>query len=301
MSQVADNLARLHDSSARVGDSSALRAAMDEDGYLFLPGLLDRQQVAALRSDVCRVLADVGWLERDADPLEARPGPVAHRHDWQDLEWFDGYVGIQRLEAFHALAHDSALCGVLAGLVGDDPLLVHPMKIARITFPGGDFPTPAHQDFFFNPASPDTYTAWVPLGDFDKAYGGLRLLPGSHRAGQHEHVAQPGAGGNGVDVDLGSPEWRSADYQMGDVLLFNALTVHHAPVNRADRLRLSADYRYQSVREPILQACLEPSDHWFANGTVVPGWDDLAADWSSLASISVPPGLHVVPHPRATN
>ena len=40
-------------------------------------------------------------------------------------------------------------------------------------------------------------------------------------------------------------DWASASYRPGDVLVFHSLTVHWAPPNRGERLRLSCDYRYQ--------------------------------------------------------
>ena len=287
----------LRDSSRHVGDPAALRAVMREDGYVFLPGLLSRDRVASVRADYCEVLSQVGWLSPGTDPLEARPGPVVHRHVHEDLGWYDGYVALQRLESFHELAHDPSLTTVVAGLVDDETVVVHPLKIARVTFPGSDCPTPAHQDFFFIPGSPRAITAWVPLGDYAQEFGGLQVLPASHRDGVRPHVPQPGAGGSGIDVDP-SADWHGTDYGMGDVLLFSALTCHRAPPNGADRLRLSADYRYQSLREPLLGACLEPHERPFAGGTVVPGWDELTADWSSLAPISVPEGVVVMPDPR---
>ena len=49
-------------SSDLLGDADALRARLDEDSYLFLPGLLDRDKVLALRHDIVDVLAERKWL-----------------------------------------------------------------------------------------------------------------------------------------------------------------------------------------------------------------------------------------------
>ena len=46
-----NELGQLRDSAALLGDVAALKARMDEDGYLWLRGLLDREKVAA---EVCQ-------------------------------------------------------------------------------------------------------------------------------------------------------------------------------------------------------------------------------------------------------
>jgi len=59
----------LRDSNDILGDTEALRTRMDQDGYLFLPGFLNREDVRAARRKVCEVLASEGLLDR-AYPIE---------------------------------------------------------------------------------------------------------------------------------------------------------------------------------------------------------------------------------------
>jgi ectoine hydroxylase-related dioxygenase (phytanoyl-CoA dioxygenase family) len=42
----------------------------------------------------------------------------------------------------------------------------------------------------------------------------------------------------------------TADYRMGDVLIFSIKTVHASLDNGSDRIRLSSDTRYQRADEP---------------------------------------------------
>src|SRR5215213_2790839 len=69
-------LGSLRSSIDLVGDAQALRARMREDGYLFLPGYLDRDLVLETRGPILRQLAAAGELDPAYPPEEAvaRPG-----------------------------------------------------------------------------------------------------------------------------------------------------------------------------------------------------------------------------------
>ncbi len=275
----------LQDASSLRDAAAALRARMDAEGHVFLRGLLPRDEVLAVRAEILRRLAPLGWLEPGSDPAAARPGPP---RVFGDPDWLEGYSAIQSIEAYHRLAHAPQLTEVARSFTGDD-LLVQPMKIARVTFPGTDYPTPAHQDHFFVRGSTSTYTAWIPLGDCPRALGGLCVVPGSHRRGLREVAPAIGAGGISAEIDAGDTTALTTDYRAGDVLLFHSLTVHWAPPNRGDVLRLSADFRYQSCSEPIVPAALLPHEH--RQG--VPGWAELTRGWETTRWVDAPASLRL--------
>ena len=56
-------------SSDLVPDGPALTARMRRDGYLFLPGLLPREDIANVQRQIATVARDAGWLQRNT-PLE---------------------------------------------------------------------------------------------------------------------------------------------------------------------------------------------------------------------------------------
>lgn len=274
------------DSTSLVNDAAALRDRMTEDGYVFLRRALDPDRVLKVRRDVTSALAANWWLDFGSDPLEGVPAEPIRREG--DQLWWGGYTAIQALESFHRLAHDPALVDLTAGLIGDE-VLVHPRKIARISYPGAEHPTPPHQDFPLIQGATDTITAWVPLGAMDPELGGLRVIPGSHRAGLAEHGPRAGVGGLSVAIAEDDERWVTTRYEPGDVLLFVSLTVHWAPANRGRTLRLSVDYRYQGAAEPIVHGSLHP--HFW--GGPVPGWDTLAQGWSTRRWIETPPDTKV--------
>jgi hypothetical protein len=99
------------------------------------------------------------------------------------------------------------------------------------------------------------------------------VLRGSHREGLLGVTRSPGAGGlESILCGLGY-EWETAEYESGDVLAFHSYTVHKSLPNRIPgRIRLSCDFRYQKISDPIEQASLLPHGPFT--------WDQLYEGWS---------------------
>src|SRR6478752_6300252 len=78
-------LGELRDSNALLDDPSALRARLDEDGYLLVRGLHDPGQVIAARREMLESIASRGDDLDPAAPLmdaviNAAPAPSAEHH-----------------------------------------------------------------------------------------------------------------------------------------------------------------------------------------------------------------------------
>jgi hypothetical protein len=94
------------------------------------------------------------------------------------------------------------------------------------------------------------------------------------------------------EVDVAESEqhrWRSADFEPGDVLLFHSLTVHGSLRNRTGEVRISVDFRYRSVTQPIAI-----NELWPPYDPELGSWERLIDGWTSTQWISVPPGTRVV-------
>lgn len=257
-----------------------LRGRYDEHGYLLLRGVLPADEVVALREDILRLLDGQGWLDREhplADGIVdheafARVPDEVVRHKGL-VVGAEVYGQIYRLESFHRLAHHPNL--VLAcGTVLDAEVLVHPRTIARVMIPSPRVhATPAHQDFIHVQGSARCVTSWIPLGDCPRELGSLTVLAGSHRDGVLSYREAKGAGDLEAYLCERGYRWHETDLAAGDILLFNSLTVHRALPNRTgDRVRLSVDYRYQPVDEPVDRGTLLPH---VGVGT----WQEVYADW----------------------
>ncbi len=251
-----------------------LRHRAQEEGYLLFRGMMDAPRIRDVRRDILEISAGAGWTEPGTDPVEgvAAPG-VAHVEPEPDF--MAVYNRVMKLESFHTLAHHPPLEAMFDDLF-DEACFVHPRNIARIIFPHNEkYTTPAHQDFIHVQGTTNTWTAWSPLGDCPQELGGLAVLPASHRAGIQPVHAAYGAGGLGIDTDRLDFAWATTDYHIGDVLVFHSLTIHKALPNRSpDRLRLSVDYRYQPVSQPITEGSLQPH-----HGQVT--WEEVYAGWKS--------------------
>lgn len=286
----------LHDSHADIGDAEVLRRRIADEGYLFFRGLLDPASTLEVRSDILHALARLGWTAPGTPADDAVPGTV---HVEGGPGWWEGYEALQRLESFHRLAHQDTLVGTMRTLFGER-VVVHPQKIARVVFPQrGEVTTPPHQDYPNIGGTPDFFTVWLPLADSPARLGGLRVLPGSHRDGIRQITLDPsGTGASSISVD--APEdagaWATTDYRAGDVLVFHSLLVHAALPNVSDRIRVSADFRYQPVTEPLNALSRQP--HFFRDGfEAIPGWDTFTAGWSSTRWCEVPPETPHAPGP----
>jgi hypothetical protein len=254
-------------------DGETLRARIESDGYLFFRDLGDHTALGTVRGEILEICRRHGWVAPGTELREGFAAGPPYREG--DPEYFAVYDDVQRLESFHALAHDAGLLEMLRTLFGEE-VLVHPRNIARIMFPNNNhFTTPPHQDFIHIQGTPRTYTAWFPLGNCPNELGGLAVLAGSHRVGVLPLHKARGAGGVGVETDGLELSWVTGAFQQGDVLLFHSHTVHRALDNQTpDRLRLSVDYRYQPVSEPVTEGSLLPH---FNRVT----WDEIYAQWES--------------------
>lgn len=254
-------------------DREALRRRADRDGYLFLKEVVDREAILAARRDIAATLQEVGWIDAGTDPFNAitsHPALVSGMEDFKPV-----YDAVQKLESFHALAHDPTLFHIVEALIGLDVLL-QPSNIARFIFPTNlDETTPPHQDYVHIQGTPDVWTAWIPLGDCPQPLGGLSVLTGSHKSGIFPVSRSPGAGGlrsNTADFD---GEWVSSPFDLGDVVFFYSHTVHQGLPNLSgNRLRLSVDYRYQRASDPVMNLVLGVHQGRLS-------WEEVYAGWKS--------------------
>lgn len=266
------------DSTAIGHQPDALRARMRQEGYLYLRGLLPTAALERVRADIISICQTHGWADgagraQGAARLEGSP------------EFWAVYDDLQRLESFHALAHRPELLDMIERLVQETPL-VHPRNIARITFPNAEhFTTPAHQDFVHVQGTPATYTAWFPLSDCPQSLGSLLVLAGSHTHDILPVYKASGAGGLAIDTETLPHEWHGNDFQQGDVLFFHSHTVHKALPNcSADQLRISVDFRYQGLSQPIVEDGLLPHYNRLGWEAIYQGWTrpELQYYWQTL-------------------
>jgi ectoine hydroxylase-related dioxygenase (phytanoyl-CoA dioxygenase family) len=254
------HFAPLRDSGDARSDPAELRDRYAEDGYLYLPGLLDRDMVLALRQAYFTEF-DPGYLRvgtSRADGIfsgQRSPDLPAH-----GVAGHPAYAFV-RGSRFQAFADDSRLAALAAAVLGG-PVRRLPRAIVRHfdrSFPRA---SRAHVDYsYLNRGSDQLLTSWIPLGDCPRPTGGLVYLEGTHRLpgssfdGLRRVTDRPGDE-RAISHDLGwvagqlGRRWRWADYQAGDVTVHSPHIVHASRDTTTDAMRLSADLRYLREGEP---------------------------------------------------
>ena len=260
------------DSTDIVRDGAALAERLDRDGYLFLRGLLPRDEILAVRSQLLAMAAGAGWLRGDR-PIEDGAADLAKACKDPEPHYLEFFRPMWKLESLHRMKHHPNVVGVFERIFGE-PALVHPMFVLRNIFPQTstfDFTTGSHQDRI-HIGGGTSYACWVPLGDCPTTKGGLIMAEGSHRRGVLDFELAPGAGGLEVSEKFDG-QWVGADFAAGDAVIFVDTTVHKALPNRSGELRQSFDARYQRLSDPVATLSVEPYAGIFKS------WDDVYAGW----------------------
>ncbi len=244
-----------------VGDRAALEGRIAEDGYLFLPGLLDRAEVMEARREIVGRLAKENLLVEGTDPMDG-----VFRADKRSAWKPD--LAVKNAPLAKVL-YEGRMMEFFARFLGGEVRHFDYTWLRAISRGAG---THSHCDVvYMGRGTKKLYTAWTPLGDIDYEMGGLMILEGSNRNeklkstyGQYDvdsycenrphlhgwkHGGHLGTNPNQIRKSVGG-RWLSGEYRMGDVLVFTMFTVHASQDNRTDRVRLSSDSRYQLMSEP---------------------------------------------------
>ena len=250
-----------------------LRDRAAEQGYLFFRSLLDAVSVLDLRRQILAVCQKHGWLAPDTPLIEGVSRKDSFFIEGNSPEWTAFYTDVQRLRAFNALALHPAILAMFETLFGEKAL-PHSRNICRVIYPNAtNHTTPPHQDNFYIGGSDETWTAWIPAGDCPTSLGSLAVAPGTHKLGKLDVVKATGAGGHAVELDE-QTLWAGGDFSCGDVLICHSLTAHQGQDNQSGNLlRISLDYRYQPMSEPVREDSLKPHMGFI-------GWEELYSDWA---------------------
>ena len=232
------------DATDRLEDPAGLRALARDAGALFFRGLLGSSTIGALRAWVREACVERGWAEpADDDPprLTAKAGATMCGHGWDDPQWVELQRGFRTTPELAEVAGDAGLIGIVETLLEEPPRLAT-TNFCWLKLPGSpEHTTLPHQDLFYLPDCPRIWTVWVPLVDTPIEVGPHGVVKGSHRHGLWSHT--DALHGIAVPADT---IWTSSAVEPGDVVLFNALTVHCAWSNISPtQIRASLDLRYE--------------------------------------------------------
>lgn len=264
-----DKIGLLRDSSDASEDFAELRRRVEEDGYLYIKGYLDREQVLGARSSIVNNLAAAGILDDRFDPMEAVCNLGA---DYG----FKPEVADQSPEV-QELLYSGKLIEFYKNLFGEE-IRHYDFTWLRAMGPGKG--TNPHSDLpYMGRGTHQHMTCWMPYGDISYELGGLMILEGSHKRmdllenyvfrdvdsyceNKPEQKKRADDGGWTFTGTLShnppmvrnkfGGRWLTSEFQAGDLLTFGMFLVHASLDNRTEnRLRISSDSRYQRASEPI--------------------------------------------------
>ncbi|MEC8991717.1 MAG: phytanoyl-CoA dioxygenase family protein [Candidatus Latescibacterota bacterium] len=281
----ADSLGELRRSDDIAHDADALRSRVAEDGYLYLPGLLDRDQVMDARREVLRRLAEGGVVDDvDHDLMAGIVKPDSSINFAPNLARDNAPLD--------KVLYSGAMMDFYERFLGG-PVRHFDYTWFRAKTPGTTTATQPHYDVvYMGRGTKNLWTSWTPLGDVPLESGGLIVLEGSHKI----EALRDGYGSTDVDKfcaneneadriveeaqaqerELTSEEsqlihwqgrgsfsadaiatraqlggrWLTATYEAGDLLVLSIHTMHASSDNQTRSIRLSSDSRYQLASEP---------------------------------------------------
>jgi ectoine hydroxylase-related dioxygenase (phytanoyl-CoA dioxygenase family) len=210
--------------------------SLHEDGWARLPGLLSKEAVEAIRSNLAteQVRSDVGQIRSGAVGRLAegvRNSNISH----QGMAW--------RSPFFHTIATSRRVAGTAVRLMREPAALMS----QDITFikPREGAPTNPHQDYSYKPFDRWGEVAlWIALVDISEDMGPLYYFKGSHREGplglHHGGDIRDQYPKRSFDCDIVGGKAMAA----GDAQAHWDLTIHGAVANDTDRAREAYVPRY---------------------------------------------------------
>ncbi len=238
---------------AQLGGRAASQK-LNEEGYIFLKGLLPRDLVLDVRERYFDRLDRSFFKDGDTRRGEFS-GTVPPQDKAFGVEGHPAYEFVRSL-AFRAFADHPKLAATAEMLMGSPA-----ERIRRTPFrhfiPGTSKASRAHADgaYISNNAA-DVLTFWVPLGDCPVEAGGLVYLEGSHDLPELDETMRQEAPNDRpndrrpVTHDLKwiaektGHRWLIANYEAGDVVVHLASIIHASLDPVCDVMRLSTDIRF---------------------------------------------------------
>jgi ectoine hydroxylase-related dioxygenase (phytanoyl-CoA dioxygenase family) len=209
-------------------------------GYLHLPGLISREEIAVIGTAIDGLPAKAAHLFH---PKNCR-FEFAHGKVWK----FDPVVDL--CPEIAALARDPRIMDVLREVFdGRDGSL---FKDKLILKPAGTRGNGLHQDYTYWQGFPtNLVTVTISIDAGTRENGCTEIYPGMHTNGLY---SEPGKLGDMPEDPVAGLEPQYFESQPGDVALFHCLTPHRAGENRSSAPRRQLFLTYNDSRDGDLYA-----------------------------------------------
>ena len=290
LGQLLDDFGDLRMSNDALDNRDELWQRMGDDGYLFLKGLLNRDEVLAARQEVMNRLMVAGVLDKRYPAIDGIAAPDKEI-DGRATGTFMPLLA-RNNPPLDKVIHEGPLIDFYEFFMGG-PVRYFDYTWFRSKRPGVHTATTPHCDIVYMCLGTKyLHTSWIPYGDVPYEMGGLMLLEGSHKMqdlkasygstdvdlyceneGDAKAIVEgaKAEGRNLSNEERAAVHWNSSgaysndaiatreelggrwlvsEYEMGDVLVFSMYTLHSSSDNHSNQYRISSDTRYQLASEP---------------------------------------------------
>jgi hypothetical protein len=252
-------LAGLRDANDVLNDPEGLRERFTTDGFLLIRGLHDRRKVLDARRAILEYLVSKQVVRGGSELME---GIVIASNTSVGML---SQSPVARDRSVLAILEGKPIFSLCERLLGE-PAITFSYKWLR-AIRHSEF-TGAHYDaVYMGRGSKRLFTCWTPFGDIPVQQGTLAVLVGSHRLPEFEHlrntygrmdVDRDSIGGGGwftkdplEPIEKFGGQWRTTNFQAGDVIVLGMFTMHASTNNGTDRIRISCDTRFQPAGDSI--------------------------------------------------
>ena len=205
-------------------------AAFQDDGYLIVPGLFDREEA--------KILHAAAKVDKAFD---------RHAHDLEDGEGGKAQLVLWNKageDLWGAIARSERIVNAMEALLDDEVYHYHSKMSIKRPQTGGAWSW--HQDYGYwyqnGCLYPDMASAFIAIDPNTRANGCMQVLKSSHKLGRVEHGRfgdQTGADPERVEAAMKHMELVYVEIEPGDTLFFHSNTLHRSDQNTSDTPRWS--------------------------------------------------------------
>jgi len=208
-----------------------------EEGYLYLPGVISPETVAALRDEVLQVLAAGNVWDGQLGQTGGAKGKLYQSGQYLRNSALDGYINSDGLRS-------------IAGQLMEGPSTLY-MPFTAVKAGGGGGTFHFHQDNQYTRFDGPGINLWLALSPMSPENGCLQVVPRSHQVGTLDGVDSPDGDGHRT-VAADPTRFLPVRMNPGDLIAFTRLTIHGSGPNNTDEPRLA--YAVQFHRDDVRAA-----------------------------------------------
>jgi 2-oxoglutarate-dependent dioxygenase len=214
----------------------------NDEGYLYIPGVLDAETVEAMRREIFDIMAVYGMTYERLCKASTSSDKLRPSTQYLAGSKLDQYIHSERMRQ------------LVSALLGGDSSLYYAFSAVKAGGGGGTFHF--HQDNQYTRHDGPSINMWLALSPMSLDNGCLCVVPRSHLDGTLESKPS-GDGDQHKRTAIDPDNYLPVRMNPGDVIAFSRLTVHGSGPNNTNEPRMA--YAMQFHRDDVNEW---RDDHW---------------------------------------